>query len=121
MPLLKRRHRSWRGFADSLPLASRDDERPKKMKSHSQSSPMAKSILAVGALALLFAFPMLKKVSDTSIGKTLFVSSGIHTTSSYDAVIVGAGWSGIKAAETLLKGGVNNILVLEAHDYIGGR
>jgi cation diffusion facilitator CzcD-associated flavoprotein CzcO len=51
----------------------------------------------------------------------LFVSSGIHTTSSYDAVIVGAGWSGIKAAETLLKGGVNNILVLEAHDYIGGR
>jgi hypothetical protein len=69
MPLLKRRHRSWRGFADSLPLASRDDERPKKMKSHSQSSPMAKSILAVGALALLFAFPMLKKVSDTSIGR----------------------------------------------------
>ena len=39
----------------------------------------------------------------------------------YDAVVVGAGWAGIRAAETLIKGGVDNILVLEANGYIGGR
>lgn len=39
----------------------------------------------------------------------------------YDAVIVGAGWAGIKAAKTLLDEGITNILVLEANDYVGGR
>lgn len=39
----------------------------------------------------------------------------------YDAVIVGAGWAGIRAAKKLLDEGVTNILVLEANDYIGGR
>ena len=39
----------------------------------------------------------------------------------YDAVIIGAGWAGIKAAQTLLDQGITNILVLEANDYIGGR
>ena len=39
----------------------------------------------------------------------------------YDAVIVGAGWAGISAAKVLLDGGVDNILVLEANNYIGGR
>jgi len=42
-------------------------------------------------------------------------------THQYDAVIVGAGWAGLKAAKTLLDSGVSNILVLEANDYIGGR
>jgi NADPH-dependent 2,4-dienoyl-CoA reductase/sulfur reductase-like enzyme len=81
---------------------------------------MAKSILAFGTLALIFTLLLLINyiISNTSIGETLFVSSGVQT---YDAVIVGAGWAGIKAAETLLRGGADNILVLEAHDYIGGR
>ena len=39
----------------------------------------------------------------------------------YDAVIVGAGWAGIRAALTLLEEGVSSILVLEASDYLGGR
>ena len=39
----------------------------------------------------------------------------------YDAVIVGAGWAGIKAAKTLMDEGITNILVLEANDYVGGR
>ena len=39
----------------------------------------------------------------------------------YDAVIVGAGWAGIRAGLTLLEEGVLSILVLEASDYIGGR
>lgn len=43
------------------------------------------------------------------------------TSQQYDAVIVGAGWAGIRAAKTLLDEGITNILVLEANDYIGGR
>ncbi|KAL9183285.1 hypothetical protein ACHAXT_005072 [Thalassiosira profunda] len=39
----------------------------------------------------------------------------------YDAIIVGAGWAGIKAAETLVDAGITNILVLEANNYVGGR
>jgi hypothetical protein len=39
----------------------------------------------------------------------------------YDAVIIGAGWAGIRATQTLLSSGVDNVLVLEANDYIGGR
>jgi len=39
----------------------------------------------------------------------------------YDAVIIGAGWAGIRATETLIDAGITNILVLEAADYIGGR
>ena len=38
-----------------------------------------------------------------------------------DVVIVGAGWSGIGAARTLVDSGVNNIEVIEARDYVGGR
>lgn len=41
---------------------------------------------------------------------------------SYDCIVIGAGWSGIAAARTLLeKGGISNIVVLEARDYVGGR
>ena len=40
---------------------------------------------------------------------------------SYDAIIVGAGWAGLKAADTLLSSGVSSILLLEATDFIGGR
>jgi monoamine oxidase len=39
----------------------------------------------------------------------------------YDAIVVGAGWAGLKAVETLLADGVSSVLVLEANDYIGGR
>jgi cation diffusion facilitator CzcD-associated flavoprotein CzcO len=36
-------------------------------------------------------------------------------------VIVGAGPSGIAAASKLLQGGVNDFVILEANDRIGGR
>ena len=42
-------------------------------------------------------------------------------TNIFDAVIVGAGCAGLKAAETLNSHGITNICVLEAQDRIGGR
>ncbi|KAL7526846.1 hypothetical protein ACHAXR_001678, partial [Thalassiosira sp. AJA248-18] len=36
-------------------------------------------------------------------------------------VIIGAGWAGIRATETLINAGVTSFIVLEANDYIGGR
>ena len=45
----------------------------------------------------------------------------INIDQQYDAVIVGAGWAGLKAAKTLLDEGITNILILEANNYIGGR
>lgn len=66
------------------------------------------AIMAAGTIALFVAPPLLQ----------IFRSAGIQE---YDAVIVGAGWAGISAADTLLKGGVENILVVEAADVIGGR
>lgn len=39
----------------------------------------------------------------------------------YDVIIIGAGWSGLGAAKTLKQRGITNFIVLEAHDYIGGR
>ncbi len=36
-------------------------------------------------------------------------------------MIIGAGWAGIRAVETLLNEGVDSVLVLEAGDYVGGR
>ncbi|KAL3928040.1 MAG: hypothetical protein SGBAC_012821 [Bacillariaceae sp.] len=38
-----------------------------------------------------------------------------------DAVIVGAGWAGLAAANLLVKRGVENIRILEAKGHIGGR
>ena len=46
------------------------------------------------------------------------------TTSSYqqyDAIIIGAGWSGIRAAQALVESDITNFIVLESANYIGGR
>ncbi|CAJ1932458.1 unnamed protein product [Cylindrotheca closterium] len=39
----------------------------------------------------------------------------------FDAVIIGAGWAGLAAANLLAKRGVENIRILEAKGHIGGR
>ena len=43
------------------------------------------------------------------------------TTKTYDVIIVGAGVAGLAAAAQLRENGVENIVILEAQDYIGGR
>ena len=50
--------------------------------------------------------------------KTSHLPSDQYT---YDAVIVGAGWAGLGAAKSLKESGLQNILILEARDRIGGR
>ena len=84
--------------------------------------PSGKSIfLTVGTLAL-FTFGMIDNYETTAGKKSSSItSSPVIQKHKYDAVIVGAGWAGIKAAQTLIENGVENILVLEAHNYIGGR
>lgn len=47
-------------------------------------------------------------------------SSDSGSPSFTDVVIVGAGWAGLKAAQTLLAAG-KTVLVLEAQDHVGGR
>lgn len=39
----------------------------------------------------------------------------------FDVVVIGAGWAGLGAAQTLKQHGIDNLLVCEARDYIGGR
>jgi hypothetical protein len=39
----------------------------------------------------------------------------------YDVIIIGAGISGLSSAKWLVDNGVNNVLVLEARDRVGGR
>lgn len=57
--------------------------------------------------------------------KTSFIldswQSPIGSQYKYDAVVIGAGWAGIRATETLLNAGITNLLVLEANNYVGGR
>ena len=57
-------------------------------------------------------------VDDTQLAQNI---SADAEDEKYDAVVVGAGWAGISAAKALHNNGIDNILVLEANDYIGGR
>ena len=99
----------------------------KKGSKHFFSTSIAvKSIaLTVAALALIIhssrTVGVEKRPTFNNVAASNTSSSAVLTQERYDAVIVGAGWAGIRAAEILIKGGVENILVLEAHDYIGGR
>ena len=116
---------------DTLPLSaaallsSRSIGQSDKGKQHYCLPPVLSSgksmFLTVGALAL-FTLGMIQNYEPTSKKSSLVTSSSpIIQKEEYDAVIVGAGWAGIKAAATLLENGVDNILVLEASNYIGGR
>ena len=39
----------------------------------------------------------------------------------YDVIIIGSGWAGVAAAKELSSNGVDNFIIVEARDYIGGR
>ena len=39
----------------------------------------------------------------------------------HDAVAIGAGWAGINFARNLLDKGYEDVLIIEANDYVGGR
>ncbi|KAK1739484.1 flavin monoamine oxidase family protein [Skeletonema marinoi] len=120
----RRGHDSNVSTDDFLPLSC--DERPsskRRVRSSIQNSSFTKSILAfsLGMLAFVFSLSLLRN-SDKSIPIHMkFLASASSGIQKYDAVIVGTGWAGITAAKALLKDDVDNILVLEAQDYIGGR
>eukprot|EP00984_Skeletonema_dohrnii_P000514 scaffold169_cov122-Skeletonema_dohrnii-CCMP3373.AAC.2 len=111
----RRGHNSPVSSDDTLPLSH--NERPKLGRLRSSS--IAKFCLAFGVLfVFVFILPLLQDSGKSIHKKFAGASSGIQQ---YDAVIVGAGWAGISAAKALLDSGVDNVLVLEAQDYIGGR
>ena len=115
--LLRRRGR---GQGDELPKTNDDGEKYlTKLGRRRDRLSLAKYMLAFG-VAMLMIFHQLrsKGIIPTRLKVMMRTSSGMQQ---YDAVIVGAGWAGISAAKALLENGVDNILVLEAHDYIGGR
>ena len=39
----------------------------------------------------------------------------------YDTIIIGAGWAGIRASQSLVESSITNFIVLESSNYIGGR
>jgi len=39
----------------------------------------------------------------------------------YDAIVIGAGFSGLRTAQSMNERGYNNVLVLEARNRVGGR
>ena len=51
----------------------------------------------------------------------IICTSHIHMHTQYDAVVIGAGWAGIRATQELIESNIDSILVLEAASYIGGR
>ena len=89
-----------------LPLSRR------RVKMGGKRSSIMKYILFFGCAVLAIGL---------TIRKANFAGAASSGIQQYDAVIVGAGWAGISAAKALLEDGVENILVLEANDYIGGR
>lgn len=96
---------------DTLPIKFQDEHsnNAKYMKRGNRST--NKNVLTGIAVLLVCTFTTLMR-------KSSGFSAGVEQ---YDAVIVGAGWAGISAAKALIEEGVDNILVLEANDYIGGR
>ena len=113
-----------------LPLSTHTNT--KKMKIYGQAedrtlSPSQKfvglilaGVVAVGVVLGITSFDGADAYSQSPSGglRNLQKSSD---DSILDVVIVGAGWSGIGAARTLVDSGVNNIEVIEARDYVGGR
>ncbi len=131
MPVRQRSFTLFRPRASSLGEKDSSDEilPLRRVKLDRQSSEVTKSVVTFGCgvLGILFTLAFLQDSSDKSIDRAFFAFAGTGIGASpgiqiqqYDAVIIGAGWAGISAAKALLEDDVENILVLEAQDYIGG-
>lgn len=62
-----------------------------------------------------------KAVKVDKVGKKSKLKKQKGDKNTFDVVIVGAGWAGLGAANSLISSGINNIKVIEACDVIGGR
>lgn len=60
-------------------------------------------------------------LTDLIMASSNSLRGGADGNQDFDVVIIGAGWSGLGAAQTLISKGISNFLVLEASDTIGGR
>eukprot|EP00557_Chaetoceros_sp_GSL56_P000747 CAMPEP_0176497800 /NCGR_PEP_ID=MMETSP0200_2-20121128/11941_1 /TAXON_ID=947934 /ORGANISM="Chaetoceros sp., Strain GSL56" /LENGTH=603 /DNA_ID=CAMNT_0017895885 /DNA_START=290 /DNA_END=2101 /DNA_ORIENTATION=+ len=80
---------------------------------------IAKIFAFMAILATIFAIAMTNiQTSNNHLRSN--ASNGSTTIPYTDVVVIGAGWAGLKAAQTLVASG-KIVLVLEAKDYVGGR
>ena len=50
-----------------------------------------------------------------------YAVSIVFFTDEYDVIILGGGMAGVSAAQTLVKKGITNFIIIEGKDVIGGR
>lgn len=59
--------------------------------------------------------------AETVVDQEVNEPSSSTTATTYDVIIIGAGWAGIRALETLLSQNITNVLLLESTTVVGGR
>jgi monoamine oxidase len=82
---------------------------------------IAKIFSLMAILATVLAIAMTNIQTTRHQGSSLTDASHGSSVPFTDVVVIGAGWAGLKAAETLIAAGGKTVLVLEAKDYVGGR
>jgi monoamine oxidase len=60
-------------------------------------------------------------IADTAEDQEVASTTTNATATTYDVIIIGAGWAGIRALEILLLQNITNVLLLESTSVIGGR
>ena len=64
---------------------------------------------------------MIFKIILTLLILTYLVQSDVNVTNVYDAIVIGGGVAGLAACSQLAQNGVQNILLIEAKNRLGGR